>query len=253
MTGRSHDIVRRRQLVIFVSVACVACTGAGAQQVQSPQAQRSTIGLPTVSQGGIFDPSLADTGPAARAWMSYTAVDPSPRWPDENTRTETTRLAYSDNHGASWSDLGYRINDIKDFQFGSKKGTWVNEVSSLIYVPAAAPDDRWQLYWHHYLSVNTKGKFNNGWIGYKGASTPEGLAKAREVKLFAGRVYNNGNDDPASGTSSPLAGPPVIQLDKLHDDLSYCLVLSEPGAMANDTGIYLSMSCVQPKIHSILV
>ncbi len=33
--------------------------------------------------------------------MSYSAVDPSPHWPDKAARTMTTRLAYSDDSGAT--------------------------------------------------------------------------------------------------------------------------------------------------------
>jgi hypothetical protein len=234
---------------VIILYACIACLNAAAQVNQPAQAE--LIALPPLSQNGIFDPSLADTGPTARAWMSYSAVDPSPRWPNENTRTETTRLAYSDDHGATWKDLGYRVNDIKEVQLRSKRATWVNEVSSLVYDPGASTAERWQLYWHHYMSIGDKGQFANGWIGYKAAATPEGLATAKEIKLFGGRVYDKDNNDPAHQTRSPVAGPPILQLDRLHDDLSYCLALSEPGAMATSTGIYLSMGCIQPKIHSV--
>jgi hypothetical protein len=208
------------------------------------------VSLP-VSQAGVFDPSLADTGLVGRAWMSYSAVDPSPRWSDKNTRTVTTRLAYSDDHGATWTDLG-RVNDIKEFSRGAKGATWINEVSSLVFDPGAAPAERWQLYWHHYMSIGDNGQFSNGWIGYKGAATPEGLITAKEVKLFGGRVYEKANNDSASETSPPVGGPPVIQLDTLHSDLAYCLALTEPGAMATSTGVYMAMVCVQPRVHNIL-
>lgn len=57
------------------------------------------ISLPAVSVSGVFDPSVTDTPTGQSAWMSFWAVDPSPRWPDRDTRTITTRLAYSDNQG----------------------------------------------------------------------------------------------------------------------------------------------------------
>ncbi len=225
--------------------------GARAEEIPTTSNKANMIIL-DVSRGGVFDPSVADDKPGARAWMSYTAVDPSVRWPAQNTRTETTRLAYSDNGGISWTDFGSRINDIKDVEVGSKKGTWVNEVSSLVYSPSASPAERWQLYWHHYLSFDDKGEFTNGWIGYKSAESPQGLAKAKEVKLFAGRIYKQVNDDPNGETQSPAGGAPVIRLDKLHKDLDYCLVLTEPGAMVAPSGIYLALTCVEPRNRSVL-
>ena len=80
-------------------------------------------------------------------------IDFSRRFPHQraNQRTITTRLAYSDDQGATWTDLGSRINDISEPPAGSKAQTWVNEVSSLVYDPYAPQPERWKLFWHHYL------------------------------------------------------------------------------------------------------
>jgi hypothetical protein len=252
---RQRKSVREAFLAVAFGAAffwIALCVGqASAEEIPIAPNRAKPLVLP-VSQGGIFDPSMADTKAGARAWMSYTAVDPSPRWPADNTRTETTRLAYSDDRGATWTDTGLRVAGIKDVAAGGKKGTWVNEVSSLVYSPEAAPAERWQLYWHHYLSFSDKGDFSHGWIGFKSADSPENLAKAKEVKLFAGRIYKAVNDDPAGETQSPLGGAPVIRLDKLNKDLEYCLVLTEPGAMAAPSGVYLALTCAEPRNRSIL-
>jgi hypothetical protein len=208
------------------------------------------VALP-VSMSGVFDPSIAATDSDQRAWMSYSAVDPSPRWPKINTRTITTRLAYSDDRGGSWTDLGLRVNDITETQIGEETATWINEVSSLAFDPAAPAAERWQLYWHHYLDIADKGQFSNGWIGLKTAASPEELAQAKEVKLFAARIYDKTNDDPSSVTHSPVVGRPLLRLDTLSDDLAYCLAFTEPGAMVTPSGVYLALGCVQPRFRNI--
>jgi len=210
------------------------------------------LSLPPVSHSGVFDPSVADTAPGQRAWMSFSAVDPSPRWPDKDTRTITTRLAYSDDRGATWTDTGYRVNDISETPAFSKAETWVNEVSSLVYDPNAPQQERWKLFWHHYLRVNEDGQFQNGWIGYKSAPTPEALRSAREVKLFAARAYDAANNDLQSRTHPPVGGPPVVQVPTLHKDLEMCVALTEPGAMATQAGLSLSLDCIEPRVPNVI-
>src|SRR5437899_1198386 len=116
------------------------------------------VTIPGVAERGIFDPSIAATPLGQRAWMSYSAVNPSRRFPDRNTRVIGTRLAYSDDAGATWNDAGSTVNETKDVALGSKAGTWVSEVSSLVFDPAAPPEERWKLFWHHYLHVNEEGQ-----------------------------------------------------------------------------------------------
>jgi hypothetical protein len=64
---------------------------------------------------------------------------------------------------------------------GSRE-TWINEVSSLLFVSDAA-GQRWQISWHHYFNVHDNGEFTNGWMGFKSAASPEGLVTAKEIKL----------------------------------------------------------------------
>lgn len=199
------------------------------------------IGLPQVSASGIFDPSLADTKAGARAWMAYSAVDPSPRWPEKNTRTITTRLAYSDDRGDSWSDLGVAVNPISEAAAGREERTWSNEVASLVFDPAAPSDARWKLFWHHYPAIGEDRQFQHGWIAYKRASTPEGLATATEIKLFGGKAYDSINDTKSGRTGSPVAGPPRIRVAGV--GAPDCIALSEPGAMATPSGIYMAVGC----------
>jgi hypothetical protein len=205
------------------------------------------IALRAAGRAGIFDPSLADTQPGRRAWMSYSAVDPSPRWPDKNTRTVTTRLAYSDDRGATWTDFGYVVNSISETATGSDAETWINEVSSLVFDPYAPAPERWKLFWHHYLDVNEQGHFQHSWIAYKAAPTPEALRSASEIKLFAGLAYSSTNNDRRGATGSPLEGAPLVDLHQLHKDLNRCVAASEPSGLASESGLYLSLSCYRPR------
>lgn len=241
-TSRSYIQPRVAHRVIFaMSVMLSGIASAASPRVGVP------ITLRPAGSEGIFDPSLADTPQGRRAWMSFSSVNPSPRWPAENTRTVTTRLAYSDDHGATWTDLGFAINDISEADRGADARTWVNEVSSLVYDRFAPEAGRWKLFWHHYLYRDGRGSFQNGWIAYKAASTPQGLRNATEVKLLAGRGYNASNDSRFGATGSPLAGSPLVRVDRLGKDLNFCMAASEPSVLATASGLYLSLSCYGPK------
>jgi len=208
------------------------------------------VTIPGVAERGIFDPSIAATPPGQRAWMSYSAVNPSRRFPDRNTRVISTRLAYSDDAGATWNDAGSTINETKDVPIGSKAGTWVSEVSSLVFDPSAPPEERWKLFWHHYLHVNEEGQFQNGWIGLKSASAPMQLLTAREIKLFGARGYNADNNNPGGDNGSPVAGAPVIKVHEINSELGMCVALSEPAALATSSGLYLALTCYRPNVNN---
>jgi hypothetical protein len=128
----------------------------------------------------------------------------------------------------------------------------VNEVSSLVYDPYGPPKERWKLFWHHYLRANEDGEFQNGWIGYKSAATPQELRAAGEIKLFAGLAYDATNNELGSKTHPPLGGRPLAQVNALNKDLDMCIVLTEPGATATPSGIYLSLVCQEPRVRNVI-
>ena len=76
------------------------------------------VTIPGVAERGIFDPSIAATPLGQRAWMSYSAVNPSRRFPDRNTRVIGTRLAYSDDAGATWNDA------VRSIQGSDRHAGW---------------------------------------------------------------------------------------------------------------------------------
>ena len=56
-----------------------------------------------------------------------------------------------------------------------------------------------------------------------------------ERKLFSGSIYD-------IAVNSTI-GPPEVELDTLHPDLSDCAVFSEPGVLPKSNGIYVSLFC----------
>jgi len=135
-------------------------------------------------------------------------------WP-ANINVVSTCLAYSDDNGTTWteSSSGSIINNYADVTLPSASpndGTWVNEVSQLIYDPNAVAAESWKILWHHYLIIHDVRHFEHGWIAMKAAATPEGLATATEIKLFGGYLYDSANDTPAptGTTQSSVGGAP---------------------------------------------
>lgn len=201
-----------------------------------------------VNNLGIFDASLAQADPN-KLWMTYSHVLTSPKWgPSQNGIVVATRLAFSNDSGKSWSDAG-EVNSFLDVVIPLatpfNAGTWVNEVSSLVYDSGATPNEHWKLIWHHYLIINSDRRFEHGWIGLKMASTPEGLAAATEIKLFGAAGYDTANNSLGGPTSPPVGGAPAVQLDTaIHAALNNCL-FSEPSLYSNSGALYLSLLCKQ--------
>ena len=197
-----------------------------------------------VGAHGIFDPSVALDPVTGRLWMSYSAVE----GPTNNVNVVAIRLAYSNDQGKTWigSSSGGLISNFLDVSIPlpppNNAGTWINEVSQLIYDPGAIPAERWKILWHHYLVVNGARLFEHGWIAMKVASTPQGLAAAPEIKLFGGYLYNAGNNIAGGGSRSPVGGAPLIQLDIAIPELNSCL-FTEPGLYATKGALYLSLQC----------
>jgi hypothetical protein len=223
-----------------------ACGGSGSGAAPTPPSPRITFA--GVGSHGVFDASLAKDPGSTRLWMSYSAVDPSRAWPAQNVDVVTTRLAYSDDAGSTWTDSGALVNGPLDVQLPlappDDAGSWTNEVSSLVYDPGASADARWKLLWHHYLLVDGDRRFEHGWLGLKAAATPEGLASATEVKLFAGAGYDTANDTQGGVTGSPVGGAPAVRLDTRHADLSGC-VFTEPDLHATAAALYVSLHCAK--------
>ncbi len=185
---------------------------------------------------GIFDPSLAEDPDNDRIWMAYSEVSTSTAIQENGAIS--TRLAYSNDKGATWTDAGLVINPAADSTGADApdglSGTWVHEVSALVHDPGAPQDERWKIAWHRYLWVDGDRRFEHGWIATRTAPAPEG-PWSDEVKLFTGSLYDVANDD--------LTGAPLVRLDELDDDLQGCLAFTEPGLLATADALYMSLSC----------
>ncbi len=255
-------------LFLLITVSCNNTDNS--QSVPTPE----KLTIPGAGTGfgskGVFDPSLTSDPSTGRIYMSYSAIDPAPTWWGPiNYHTVSTRIAYSDDNGKSFSDSGAVINEALDVILGDgvipwedDAGTWHNEVSKLVNDPGARAGEEWKLFWHHYLIQNQLGdpehyrKFHHGWIAYKVAATPGGLGAATEVKLFGASGYDTVNNILDNSTSrSPLGGAPSIMLNTLHADLNNCFAFSEPGAYADASALYLSLFCyeVTPVVNNRLI
>ncbi|EPG75312.1 hypothetical protein LEP1GSC058_1942 [Leptospira fainei serovar Hurstbridge str. BUT 6] len=194
---------------------------------------------------GIFDPSVVMDRQSNKIYMSYSAVDPSYRWPVEHPHAISTRLAYSLDKGLTWNDSGLAINEAEDeegqklslklFGRSPKPMTWNQEVSSLIFDANAPRSERWKLFWHRYPLIDGERKFEYGWIAFKQAESPEQLASAKEIKLFSGKYYDSAADQ--------YLGTPQVQLNRIHPELSDCVAFTEPSAFIKEKRLYLALSC----------
>jgi hypothetical protein len=195
--------------------------------------------------------------------MSYSAVDPSALWPAENPQVVSTRLAYTDDQGGSWTDSGTVVNAWQDVDLSAvlapplNAGTWQNEVSSLVFDsgPSVPAGQRWKLLWHHYLVLDNLRQLNNhAWIGLKMAASPDLLPAATEIKLFSSSGYDTANNTLGGTTKSPLGGAPAIALDTAFGGALTGGIFSEPGLLAKTSGLYLAMLCVNlPSQHRIIL
>jgi len=227
---------------ILLLIGCHSSSGGGSG---SPAPERITFA--GVGAHGIFDPSVTLDPVNGRLWMSYSAAEPSIMWPNQNVDSIATRLAYSDDAGATWTNSGTVVSNFFDVNLTvlappNNAGTWINEVSQLIYDPGANPTERWKILWHHYLVIDRVRHFEHGWIAMKMASGPENFAAAPEIKLFSGYLYDPSNNTAGGTSGSPVGGPPQILLDTLNPALNTC-VFTEPGMYASSGALYVSLQC----------
>jgi hypothetical protein len=230
----------------WVSDSCSVTATTGLTQVASVKVNSQKL----VTAGhGLIDPSLASGGTSSRVWLTYSAMYAAFQWAGNNAID--TRLAYSDDQGATWTDTGTPINTSLDVTVPlpppNNAGTWDNETSQLVYDPEAPAGQRYKLLWMKYLQINGIANFTHSWIALKMADSPINLPSAPEIKLFAGTKYdsldNNKNAPPAY---SPVGGAPKIMLNTIDPALSGCEVFGEPGMYADSSGLYVSMLCNPP-------
>lgn len=202
----------------------------------------------SIAEGGVFDPSMMLDPATGKLWMSFSAVNKSAMWPTYNEIAPHTRLAYSVDGGENWTDAG-AANAITDVNITvlpapNHTGTWMNEVSTLVYDPGAAVNQRWKLMWQTFMKINGSSRYEHSWIAMKMASTPEGLLTATAIKLFTSFAYDTGNDSGVSPTAPPITGAAAIQIDTAFAALNTCIV-GEPALYATASALYMAIQCEQ--------
>jgi hypothetical protein len=176
-------------------------------------------------KNGIFDPSLEYDG-RGTLWMAYSRV--------EVPQNVDTHLAKSTDGGKTWHYVAMLNRSTKDSirtpEGKTVQGVWRHETATLL----RDPGDRtkpWKLFWHKYFAPDDSAHsrmFQYGWIAYREAADPAG-PWSEETPLFG------------AGPFPPSPFKTTVDLAKLHPDLSDCKVLAEPGSLAKDGIIYLSL------------
>ncbi len=207
----------------------------------------SVLGDPGAALG-TFDPSVVYPGDATGGAMAYSAV------PDQHSIR--TRLAVSNNHGASWVYVAeanqpelatIASSDPNDCPGGACTGFLISEVSSLVF-DADDPDPgrRWKLFAHRYLvSPTNQLHYQLGTIALQTAGSPVG-PWSPPAKLI-------GWQSPSPYSSIGV----VTNVNTLPGDQD-CLALTEPGALWLPGTLELALGCVYldsatPRIRVILV
>lgn len=238
--------------IILLYVLCTACSNADVSQRNIESATIPTAIIPVsgmqirfeeIGKVGVFDASLAH-GEGLRIWMSYSAVE----LPADGSRLTpiNTRIAYSDDSGATWQDSGLLVNESHRVELPddsqATEAIWLHEVSDLVYDPYAPTEARWILVWHQYLRAIPEGSqqqvnlYEHGWIAIRTAADPLG-PWSEPKKLFTGRLYSGIND---------ASGLPAFKLNELYssaDELGNCATFTEPAVYANSTRMYVTLKC----------
>ena len=270
MTSLAGSLLRRTALLTALCAGSVAAcggtnTGQGGQSATGGHAGAGGQGgaggqtapsveitvADTPGLAGVFDPApISDD--AGHVWMSHSAVRPSPHATKDAPLFQVrTRIATSPDKGATWSDTGVDPNTLVDADLqvpdpggGKLWATWRFEVSRLLHDPYDPdPARRFKLPWHRLLAVagGAEGTphFETGWIGVATAPDPKGPWSA-ERKLLVGAGYDTAID--------AYLGAPEHVLDKEYSgsaNLGGCAFFSEPGILARQDGIYMSLLCAR--------
>jgi len=190
-------------------------------------------------EGGIYDPCVAYTPDGSVGWLVYTSVkgDYKPVGP----YTET-HLARSTNGGASWEfvkALNHSTNSSLMLPDGnSLAGVWRYEVPTLVHDPTDPdPDNRWKLFTHYYFwSPQRDRMVNYGCIVMNTAANPAREWSA-DVPLFG-----------AGKSPQVPCHKTLVDINALEPALHGSVAYSEPGVLAREGRLYLSLTALQPHL-----
>lgn len=187
-------------------------------------------------RNGIYDPTVEYKNDG-EGWLAYSAIEGNaqPAGPYIHTR-----IAQSTDRGATWrfvKTVNTSYDDtIEIVNQGAQKGVWRYEVAALVYDPTDSGRE-WKLFFHRYFWTEKNDRLPAyGWIGYRTASDPAG-AWSDEIALFG------------AGQFPPAPFKTQINLNNLHADLKNVVAYSEPGVMAINGAIYLSLTSITKDGH----
>ena len=189
--------------------------------------------------GGLYDPSVAYTADGHEGWLAYSSVEGHQKPVGAYV---STHLARSTNGGASWQFVkvvNASIDDTLTLPDGkSLPGLWRYEVPTLV-LDETDPDAsrRWKLFAHRYFWAPKQDRMvAYGWIALRTAADPAAEWSATVPLFGAGQ--------------SPVApyDKTLVNLNALDASLRNAAAYSEPGALAHDGRLYLSMTALKPHL-----
>lgn len=194
---------------------------------------------------GIYDPSVAYAPDGKTGWLAYSWVGGNGNIVSGKVSLGeyiSTHLARTNDGGATWTFV-QEINHSTDGTFaipGGKelKGVWRYEVPSLASDPTDPdPSRRWKLFVHHYFwERDGQAKQTHSWIGLFTAADPAGKWSDEEPLLAAGKNAR------VPDKKAPL------DVNLLDSSLGKTVAYTEPGALARDGHLFLSLSALSPHI-----
>ena len=193
---------------------------------------------------GIYDPSVAYTPDGRVGWLAYSSVKGNGNIINGKLALGeyvSTHLACTTNSGESWTfvkALNRSTNGTCVMPDGQTlQGVWRYEVSSLVCDPTDPDADRrWKIFSHCYFWERERdSRQTHAWIVLRTAADPAG-EWSPEIPLFGA-----GKNPPAPCNKTR------IDVNALDASLKDTFVYTEPGALAHDKRLYLSMTALRPK------
>ena len=196
---------------------------------------------------GIYDPTLAYTPDGRIGWLAYSSVKGDGNLVQGKVSLGeyvSTHLARTTDGGGTWTyakALNVSADGTLVMPDGKKlQGVWRFEVPSLVY-DGSDPDAhrRWKLFAHRYFWERDRGSRQAyAWIVLRTAADPAGQW-SEEIPLLGA-----GENPPAP---YHLAKVDVNALDR---SLKNTVVYTEPGALAHEGRLYLSLTALRPQVGS---